>query len=211
MFGMIFSNRWCSLKRIKIHQQVQIPSTVLRNSNAVGRAGCGVFVQKWMAVSREYCKKKNAVEACAGDFQPGWEMSELFCSNRACARGSGTKSWCIWLPISKQAVQQLRTVQAEEKSVVDSVKTWPVTKMNQMDVLQLEEERIQRIHPLHLITDCCSVEGTGLFCLADLGRARMNRLKLRGIRGCFLRLFKGKDTEMLAGKITFERLKSVKV
>lgn len=123
--------------------------------------------------------------------QPGWEMSELFCSNRACARGSGTKSWCIWLPISKQAVQQLRTVQIEEKSIVDSVKTWPVTKMNQMDVLELEEERIQRIHPLHLIIDCCSAEGTGLFCLADLGRARMNRLKLRGIRGCFLRLFKG--------------------
>lgn len=51
---------------------------------------------------------------------------------------------------------------------------------------------------MHIITDCCSVEGNGLFCLGTLGKARMNRLKLKKIRGCFLGLFKGKDSEMLA-------------
>lgn len=57
-----------SLRRRKIHQQVKMPSTVLRNSNSMERAGCGVLVQKWMAVSRKYCKKKNAIEPCAWDF-----------------------------------------------------------------------------------------------------------------------------------------------
>lgn len=49
-----------------------------------------------------------------------------------------------------------------------------------------------------LITDSCSGEGKDLFCRAALGEASMNSLKLKEIRGRFLGLFKGKDTEMLA-------------
>lgn len=49
-----------------------------------------------------------------------------------------------------------------------------------------------------VITDSCSGEGKDLFCRAALGEASMNRLKLKEIRGRFLGLFKGKDTEMLA-------------
>lgn len=51
---------------------------------------------------------------------------------------------------------------------------------------------------MRIFTDCCRVEGNGLFCLTALGKARMNRLKLKKIQRCSLGLFKGKDTEMLA-------------
>lgn len=51
--------------------------------------------------------------------------------------------------------------------------------MKQINVLQLEEVRTERIHPLHIFMDYCRVEGNGLFCLTAVGKVRMSRLQLK--------------------------------